>query len=540
MKNEEESDYIFLADDYDDDKGVNGDGNEENFFDADGIADTKIDRKDCESLTYADDDPKPDSLDLSWPQSYRRSMDYLASQSLNFLGSPKLSPVGGGSSHPSSPRRRIITSLDKPLLPETDNQLKEHHSSEISLHPQRTPSTKDLSTVRKSSFSQAVVNGVNLLCGVGLLSTSYAAKQGGWAGLSVLFVFCILSFYTGLLLRACLDSRPGLNTYPDIGEAAFGKTGRLVISIILYVELYAACVEYIILESDNLSSLFPNAYLSLGGHYISSQYLCAIMVTLVVLPTVWLRDMSVLSYISAGGVFVSILLVICLFWVGLVDNIGFQVESTKTLNLSTLPVAVGLYGYCYAGHAVLPNIYTSMENRSQFPLVLFASFGICTILYAGVAIMGYMMFGESIESQFTLNLPTNFLASKIAVWATVINPFTKYAITISPVAMSLEELIPSNHLWSHLYSILIRTTLVASTLLVALSFPFFGLVMSLMGSLLTMLVSLIFPCACFLRIIKGNVTRFQRSLCVLIITIGMVSAVSGTYTSLCEIIQQLL
>ncbi|KAJ0718525.1 hypothetical protein HanLR1_Chr08g0271551 [Helianthus annuus] len=85
--------------------------------------------------------------------------------------------------------------------------------------------------------------------------------------------------------------------------------------------------------------------------------------------------------------------------------------------------------------------------------------------------------------------------------------------------MSLEELIPSNHLWSHFYSVLIRTTLVASTLLVALSFPFFGLVMSLMGSLLTMLV---------------------RSLCVLTITIGMVSAVSGTYTSLCEIIQQLL
>ncbi|KAI7725008.1 hypothetical protein M8C21_026377, partial [Ambrosia artemisiifolia] len=63
-----------------------------------------------------------------------------------------------------------------------------------------------------------------------------------------------------------------------------------------------------------------------------------------------------------------------------------------------------------------------------------------------------------------------------------------YALTISPVAMSLEELIPSNHLWSPFYSILIRTTLVASTLLVAVSFPFFGLVMSLIGSLLTMLV----------------------------------------------------
>lgn len=76
----------------------------------------------------------------------------------------------------------------------------------------------------------------------------------------------------------------------------------------------------------------------------------------------------------AGGVFVSVILVICLFWVGLVDNIGFQVQSTKTLNLSTLPVAIGLYGYCYAGHAVLPNIYTSMDKPNQFPLVLLARY----------------------------------------------------------------------------------------------------------------------------------------------------------------------
>ncbi|CAH1414484.1 unnamed protein product [Lactuca virosa] len=99
-------------------------------------------------------------------------------------------------------------------------------------------------------------------------------------------------------------------------------------------------------------------------------------------------------------------------------------------------------------------------------------FGSCVVLYVVVAIMGYMMFGESKESQYTLNLPTNLIASKVAVWTTVVNPFTKYMLTISPVAMSLEELIPSNHMKSHVYSILIRTTLVFSTLLVALSIPF--------------------------------------------------------------------
>jgi len=548
MKNSESEQAFFIESDEDDDKdSIRGEdaGNESEFS------------------NYSDDNPqyqgKPSSLNPSWPQSYRQSIDLygsVPSPSLNFLGTPTLPRLGSSFLSSSLTRRHtpeILPSLSKPFLPPaTENQQPQERRSSHSLLPPRGLSAKklppyqksskvshELPLSRQSSYGQSVINGINVLCGVGILSTPYAVKEGGWVGLFLLFLFGVLSFYTGILLRYCLDSQPGLETYPDIGQAAFGTTGRLIISITLYVELYACCVEYIILESDNLSSLFPNAHLNLGGLMLNSHYLFAIMITLAVLPTVWLRDMSVLSYISAGGVVASVLAATCLFWVGLVDNVGFQIETTKALNLSSFPVAIGLYGYCYSGHAVFPNIYTSMAKKSQYPMVLLTSFCICGVLYAAVAVMGYMMFGESTESQFTLNLPTNLVASKIAVWTTVVNPFTKYALTISPVAMSLEELIPSDHMKSHIYSILIRTGLVLSTLVVALCIPFFGLVMSLIGSLMTMLVTLILPCLCFLSILKGKITRFQVSLCVLIIAVGTVSLGIGTYTSLSEIIQQL-
>jgi amino acid permease len=73
--------------------------------------------------------------------------------------------------------------------------------------------------------------GINVLCGVGILSTPYAIKQGGWIGLAILCTFALLAWYTGVLLRHCLDSKEGLKTYPDIGHAAFGSTGRIVISV---------------------------------------------------------------------------------------------------------------------------------------------------------------------------------------------------------------------------------------------------------------------------------------------------------------------
>ncbi|KAK4761752.1 hypothetical protein SAY87_029636 [Trapa incisa] len=553
MKNLDSDQSFYIDSEEEDEENMyekSGDGGD-NGNDSDSSASSAEDRRQNKSSSY----------NTSWPQSYRQSIDLYSSvpsPNIGFLGTPNLSRISGASYLSSSLTRRhtpgVLPSVIKPLLPEPGEEEQQHlpkeRRSSYSLLPplpRKASARKDeratpkgaAATAGQSSNGQTVLNGINVLCGVGILSTPYAASEGGWAGLAILLIFAVISYYTGILLRYCLDSQPGLETYPDIGQAAFGTAGRIAISIILYIELYVCCVEYIILESDNLSSLFPNAHINLGGFELDSHHLFALMTALAVLPTVWLRDLSVLSYISAGGVVASVLIVLCLFWVGLVDHVDLHSRSTTTLNLSGLPVAVGLYGFLYSGHAVLPNIYTSMKQPNQYPSVLLTSFGICTCLYAGVAVMGYLMFGGATLSQFTLNMPKGLVASKVAVWTTVVNPFTKYALTMSPVAMCLEELIPSTQSKSHMYAIVIRTALVMSTLFVALSVPFFGLVMSLIGSLLTMLVTLILPCACFLSILKERVTRFQRACCCVIILVGVMSSIFGTYSALSKIIENL-
>ncbi|XP_066370066.1 amino acid transporter AVT1C-like isoform X1 [Miscanthus floridulus] len=504
--------------------------------------------------------PSSPAYTQQWPQSYRQSIDILSSvhsPNLSFLGTPTLSRLSNSflaitdSFRGKAPE--TISNFIKPLLGPTssDEQQQQHEDTRKSsqhIMPSRKSSLQQIpedqkplvvgheaSHNRNCSYTQGVMNGINVLCGVGILSTPYAIKQGGWIGLVVLCLFALLAWYTGVLLRHCLDSKEGLETYPDIGHAAFGSTGRIVISIILYVELYACCIEYLILESDNLSKLFPTAHLTIGSLTLNSHVFFAILTTIIVMPTTWLRDLSCLSYISAVGVIASILVVICLFLVGVVNNVGFENEGTA-LNLPGIPIAIGLYGYCYSGHGVFPNIYSSLKNRNQFPSILFTCIGLSTFLYAGAAVMGYKMFGEVTESQFTLNLPDNSLISKVAVWTTVANPITKYALTIIPLAMSLEELLPPNQ---QKYStiIMLRSSLVMSTLLIALSVPFFGLVMALVGSLFAMLVTYILPCACFLAILKTKVGWHQIAACSFIIAVGVCCACVGTYSSLSKIIQ---
>ncbi|CAL0328474.1 unnamed protein product [Lupinus luteus] len=422
MKNSvSDTSFYVDSDEEDAEKHINNDGNDSDY----SIESNEIHQQ-----------RKPSSYSMQWPQSYRQSMDLygsVPSPSIGFLGATSLSRLSSSFISSSLIRRQHTAEKlppgKRPLLqPEADDQLR--HSSHASLPPlgtRRSSLRKDASQVYheiesagQCTFGQGVLNGVNALCGVGILSIPYAVKEGGWVGIGLLLVFGIFSFYTGLLLRYCLDSEPGLETYPDIGQAAFGTIGRVLISV--------SCIDYLILESDNLSSLFPNAHLSLGGIELNSHTLCAIFATLLVLPTVWLRDLRILSYISAGGVLASVLVVACLFWAGLLDNVAIP-SQRSTLNIGTFPVAMGLYGFCFAGHAVFPNIYSAMANRKQFPAVLCTCFALATCLYLGVAVMGYLMFGDNTLSQYTLNMPQSLVATKIAVWTTLVKA-SKHVVPI--------------------------------------------------------------------------------------------------------------
>lgn len=143
------------------------------------------------------------------------------------------------------------------------------------------------------------------------------------------------------------------------------------------------------------------------------------------------------------------------------------------------------------------------------------------------------MFGPNINPQVTLSLPKHLLVTKIALWATVLTPMTKYALEFAPLAIQLERSLP---LTMSDRTKLVTRGLVGSTLLLvilalALTVPYFGYVLSLTGSLVSVTISVILPCAFYVKICWDGMSKFTRAANVVFVVFGCVLGVLGSFDS---------
>ncbi|RVW76406.1 Amino acid transporter AVT1I [Vitis vinifera] len=331
-------------------------------------------------------------------------------------------------------------------------------------------------------------------------------------GTTTFFQTCFngLNALSGLLIQRCMDVDSNIRTYPDISERAFGNNGKMIVSILMSIEL-------------------PKNW---------RKQSFTIIVGLIVLPSVWFDNMSILSYISVSGILACVIIIGSILWVAAFDGVGFH-GTQAILNWSGVPTALSLYTFCFSAHLVFPTLYTSMKDKRRFSNALAICYLFCTITYTSMATLGCLMFGSKVQSQITLNLPIDKLGSRVAVYTTLISPLSKYALMVRPILDATENWFPCDYSKSPLRFVM-KTSLVISTIVVALALPFFGYLMSIVGAFLSVTASILLPCLCYLKI-SGTFRRFGFELVIIggIMLMSILVAVLGTYTSLVQLIEHL-
>ncbi|KAJ7662895.1 transmembrane amino acid transporter protein-domain-containing protein [Mycena rosella] len=274
-----------------------------------------------------------------------------------------------------------------------------------------------------------------------MLSEPLAFAYAGWGmGLALIIFYGFISCYTAKILAGIILSDPRLRSYADIGRKAFGPRSTVVISILFCLELFAVSVILVTLYADSLHSLIPR--------YSSDTY--KLWGILILIPTVFL-PLSLLSYTSILGIISTIFVVIVI----LVDGVS-KTESPGSLwspaetsigidNWNHLGIAFGLFMAGFSGHAVIPSLARDMVDPSEFNRMINWAFIVATSIYTLIACTGYLMFGNSVSAEISMDLLStpgyNTALNEAALWMLVLSPLSKFALTTQPLNTAIQILL---------------------------------------------------------------------------------------------------
>lgn len=192
-------------------------------------------------------------------------------------------------------------------------------------------------------------------------------------------------------------------------------------------------------------------------------------------------------------------------------------HTTASNNVFGVFNALGQVAFAYAGHNVVLEIQatipTSPEKPSKIPMWkgVMVAYAVVAACYFPVAIAGYWAFGQTVEDNvlITLEKPTWLIA--MANLMVVVHVIGSYQIYAMPVFDMIETiLVKRMHLPPGLpLRIVARSTYVALTCFVGITFPFFGDLLGFFGGFAFAPTTYFLPCIIWLAIKKPK--RFSSS-----------------------------
>ncbi|KAL8670859.1 MAG: hypothetical protein Q9168_004619 [Polycauliona sp. 1 TL-2023] len=254
--------------------------------------------------------------------------------------------------------------------------------------------------VGRSTLPQTVLNSVNVLVGVGILSLPLALSYSGWVfGVPFLLAAALATRYTAGLLAKCLNRFPKMTHFSELGHAAFGVKMWIMMEILITLELGAANVALVVLFADSLNALVPD------WGIVEWKIVCGI----IILPLNFI-PLRYLSITSVLGVLCSLGILVLVFADGATKrhSPGSLLQPAPTYpfphHWSTLPLSFGLFMAPWGGHTVFPSIYRDMRHPRKFRKGINITFSFTYLIDATMAAVGLLMFGNSVRDEITSSI----------------------------------------------------------------------------------------------------------------------------------------
>ncbi|XP_070544763.1 vesicular inhibitory amino acid transporter-like isoform X2 [Ptychodera flava] len=384
-----------------------------------------------------------------------------------------------------------------------------------------------------SSTWLAAWNVANCVQGAGILSLPYAVKEGGYAAIITHLMLTAFGCYTCKILANCLYENEVMedgsvrqvrvrSSYSDIGDACWKNWGGRFINYIQLIDLIAVAALYLELPGFLMTDAFPGAPISQLGW--------TLITTLFVLPSIFLRTLTMIAWLSMLAVVAYFIMGACVVGYGLSIATKWESVSWEHFTLETFMVSFGLTLFHYdTVYAAIPSVEESMKHREKFDKMINWTFVLLTIFNLLYGIMAYLTFGSHTAELITDSLPRgpyHIVNVLVVIKALLTYPLMIFMIITYIEFLKIRFLPPCYGVTQDqlpgTWAMIFRVVLVVFTLFLAIVVPHFRHFMGFIGAVMTPFVAYIIPCGCHLKLKYQELKWYEISLEILIIFVAIV------------------
>ncbi|THF96809.1 hypothetical protein TEA_025753 [Camellia sinensis var. sinensis] len=349
---------------------------------------------------------------------------------------------------------------------------------------------------RNGKWWYSAFHNVTAMVGAGVLGLPYAMSELGWGpGVTVLVLSWVITLYTLWQMVEMHEIVPGkrFDRYHELGQHAFGK--KLGIWIVVPQQLIVEVgvnIVYMITGGKSLKK-FHDTVCPSSCKSIKTTYFIMIFASVHFFLS-HLPNFNSVTVISLAAAIMS-LSYSTIAWVASIHK-GVQPGVQYTPRASTTKgtifqflSALGDVAFAFAGHNVVLEIQATIPSEpgkpSKKPMwrgVLFA-YTVVALCYFPVSLIGYWVFGNSVEDNILLSLEKPAWLVALANLFVVVHVIGSYQVFAQPVFDMIEAclVMKMNFKPTRFLRIVTRTTYVAITMFVGMTFPFFGGLLGFFG-----------------------------------------------------------
>lgn len=405
----------------------------------------------------------------------------------------------------------------------------------LDLPREDTPLLTDSS---QSSNFKTCANVFIAIVGAGVLGLPYSFKKTGWAmGAIMLFTVALLTYYCMLLLvytRRRLENHSKfskISSFGDLGFAVCGPVGRFAVDVMIVLSQAGFCISYLIFIANTLAYIFNYSFdkpdpkilgLAPKTFYIWSCFPFQL----------GLNSIPSLTHLAPLSIFADVVDIGAMGIVMVEDVLVFLQNKPIVQafgNFGVFFYGLGVSVYSFEGIGMVLPLEAEAKDKQRFGKILGISMGLISVIYASFGALGYFAFGDNTKDIITTNLGQGLLSSLVQI-GLCINLFITFPLMMNPVFEVIER-----RFWEGTYSMFLRWLMVLAVSLVALLVPNFADFLSLVGSSVCIVLGFVLPSLFHLIVFKDELSWASFSVDVALIVFGVVSAVSGTFSSLTEI-----